>query len=446
MRKILFISLGCDKNLVDTEYMIGSLADSGYEITDDEKAADVIVINTCSFIHDAQDESVTNILEMAKHKEDGNLKALIIAGCLAQQYGDDILDELSEVDAVIGTNSYDKLPQIIDRVINNKERVVVRNDLEGLPKNNGKRIMTTGGHFEYLKIAEGCDKHCTYCVIPSLRGRYRSVPMEQLIKEAETLAENGVAELNIVAQETTLYGVDIYGRKSLHILLEKLCEIEDIHWIRLLYTYPEEIYPELIQTIKNNKKICNYLDMPIQHCNDEILRKMGRRTDKKDIINIISELRKEIPDIAIRTTLITGFPGESELQHEELKSFVSEMKFDRLGVFTYSKQDGTPAASMLDQIEEAIKEKRKEEIMLLQQEISSQKNKGYIGSSREVFVEGYIPDENIYIGRSYADAPNIDGYIFFNAYRNLDSGVFINCNITDSSEYDLIGEMYEFAE
>ena len=445
MRKILFISLGCDKNLVDTEYMIGSLAGSGYEITDDDAKADVIVINTCSFIHDAQDESVSNILSMAKHKEDGNLKALIIAGCLAQQYGDDILDELPEVDAVIGTNSYDMLPQIIERVLEG-ERVVVKNELTGLPKNNGKRIMTTGGHFEYLKIAEGCDKHCTYCVIPSLRGRYRSVPMEQLLDEARTLAENGVAELNIVAQETTLYGVDIYGRKSLHILLEKLCEIEELHWIRLLYTYPEEIYPELIDTIKNNKKICNYLDMPIQHCSDDILKRMGRKTDKSDIIDIISTLRKEIPDIVLRTTLITGFPGETEEQHEELKRFVSEMRFDRLGVFTYSRQDGTPAASMPDQIEEDIKEQRKEEIMLIQQEISADKNSGQIGKSREVFVEGYIPEEDIYVGRSYADAPNIDGYVFFNAYRTLDSGVFVNCNITESSEYDLIGEMYEFAE
>ncbi|MGI6040842.1 MAG: 30S ribosomal protein S12 methylthiotransferase RimO [Candidatus Alectryocaccobium sp.] len=445
MRKILFISLGCDKNLVDTEYMIGSLAGSGYEITDDDAKADVIVINTCSFIHDAQDESVSNILSMAKHKEDGNLKALIIAGCLAQQYGDDILDELPEVDAVIGTNSYDMLPQIIERVLEG-ERVVVKNELTGLPKNNGKRIMTTGGHFEYLKIAEGCDKHCTYCVIPSLRGRYRSVPMEQLLDEARTLAENGVAELNIVAQETTLYGADIYGRKSLHILLEKLCEIEEIHWIRLLYTYPEEIYPELIDTIKNNKKICNYLDMPIQHCSDDILKRMGRKTDKSDIIDIISTLRKEIPDIALRTTLITGFPGETEEQHEELKRFVSEMRFDRLGVFTYSRQDGTPAASMPDQIEEDVKEQRKEEIMLIQQEISADKNSGQIGKSREVFVEGYIPEEDIYVGRSYADAPNIDGYVFFNAYSTLDSGVFVNCNITESSEYDLIGEMYEFAE
>lgn len=445
MRKILFISLGCDKNLVDTEYMIGSLAGSGYEITDDDVKADVIVINTCSFIHDAQDESVSNILSMAKHKEDGNLKALIIAGCLAQQYGDDILDELPEVDAVIGTNSYDMLPQIIERVLEG-ERVVVKNELTGLPKNNGKRIMTTGGHFEYLKIAEGCDKHCTYCVIPSLRGRYRSVPMEQLLDEARTLAENGVAELNIVAQETTLYGVDIYGRKSLHILLEKLCEIEELHWIRLLYTYPEEIYPELIDTIKNNKKICNYLDMPIQHCSDDILKRMGRKTDKSDIIDIISTLRKEIPDIVLRTTLITGFPGETEEQHEELKRFVSEMRFDRLGVFTYSRQDGTPAASMPDQIEEDIKEQRKEEIMLIQQEISADKNSGQIGKSREVFVEGYIPEEDIYVGRSYADAPNIDGYVFFNAYSTLDSGVFVNCNITESSEYDLIGEMYEFAE
>ena len=439
MDKILFVSLGCDKNLVDTEYMIGALAKEGYSVTNEEAEADVIVVNTCSFIRDARDESVETILEMTERKKEGSCKTLIIAGCLAERYGDEILTELPEVDAVIGTNSYGQLPEILRRIAAG-ERLVAKEPLTGFPKTEGGRILTTGGHFSYLKIAEGCDRRCTYCAIPALRGGYRSVPMEKLIREAETLAEAGVKELNLVAQETTRYGVDLYGEKRLHVLLEKLCAIEDLHWIRILYCYPEEIYPELIETMKNQPKICRYLDLPIQHCSDEILRRMGRRTDKKNLTRIIETLREAMPDIVLRTTLITGFPGETDAQHAELLDFVEETAFDRLGVFCYSREEGTPAAEMPDQVDEETKERRREEIMLLQQEISLEKNQERIGQELEVFVEGYLPEDGVYAGRTYADAPNIDGYLFLTTDRTLSSGMFVRCIVTEASEYDLAGE------
>ncbi len=377
---------------------------------------------------------------MLRYKEEGSCRALIVAGCLAQSYGKDILDELPQVDAVIGTNSLEALKEAIDKAYAGK-RSVVRNRLKGFPKLSGKRLVTTGGHFEYLMIAEGCDICCSYCAIPQFRGSYRSVPMEQLLDEARELVKGGVSELNLVAQETTLYGVDLFEKKSLHILLNALCEIEGLRWIRLLYCYPEEIYPELIQTIKNQPKICNYLDIPIQHCNDEILGLMRRRTNKKELIDMISRLRESMPDIALRTSLISGFPSESEEQHRELLEFVREVGFDRLGVFAYSKEDGTPAAAMEYLFEEEIKQRRVEEIMLAQQEISAMRNESFIGRELEVFVEGYIPDEGIYIGRTYADAHNIDGYIFFESDKQLESGVFVNCRVTDFSEYDLYGEL-----
>jgi ribosomal protein S12 methylthiotransferase len=440
MRKVLFVSLGCDKNLVDSEHMLGSLTHGGYEITDDEARAEVIIINTCSFIHDARDESVQNILDMAQYKDAGSCRALIITGCLAQSYGKDILDELPQVDAVIGTNSFDGLCDVIDRVYAG-ERVVVKKELKGFPKITGRRVITTGGHFEYLKIAEGCSKRCSYCAIPQFRGSYRSVPMEELLDEARYLAQQGVVELDIVAQETTMYGTDIYGRKMLHVLLEELCKIEELHWIRVLYCYPEEIYPELIEAIRTQPKICKYLDIPIQHCSDGILSRMKRRTEKRELIGILNRLRSEIPDIAFRTTLISGFPGETGQQHKELMEFVKELRFDRLGVFAYSKEDGTEAAKMPDQISEEVKAARVEDIMLLQQEISTQRNESLIGKELEVFVEGFIPDDNVYIGRTYADAPNIDGYVFFESGKQLDSGAFVRCVITDFSEYDLYGEL-----
>ena len=376
---ILFISLGCDKNLVDSEVMLGLLDKKGYKIVDEESEADVIVINTCCFINDAKEESVQTILEMAEYKKEGRLKALIVTGCLAQRYQQEILDEIPEVDAVLGTTSYDKITEAVEEALAGNGHVEVT-DINALPLVDEKRLVTTGGHFAYLKIAEGCDKHCTYCIIPKLRGNYRSVPMERLIKEAEDLAEQGVKELILVAQETTVYGQDIYGEKSLHKLLKELCKISGIRWIRILYCYPEEIDDNLIQAIKEEPKICHYLDLPIQHASDEILKRMGRRTSKKQLVEIIGKLRSEIPDIALRTTLITGFPGESEANHEELMEFVDEMEFDRLGVFTYSPEEDTPAADMPEQIEESVKEDRQADLMELQQDIAFDKAEDMVGS------------------------------------------------------------------
>lgn len=441
--KVLFVSLGCDKNLVDSEKMLGALADRGYTITDDENKADVIIVNTCSFIHDAMDESVGTLLEMSEYKKKGTCKALLVTGCLAQRFKEDILKELPEVDAVFGTGSTDQLIPILDRVLE-KERVSEFAPLTGLPRSAGRRMLTTGGHYAYLKIAEGCNKHCTYCVIPSLRGGYRSVPMEELLSEARELADQGVQELILVAQETTLYGTDIYGKKSLHLLLEELCKLEGLVWIRVLYCYPEEIYPELIETMKNQPKICRYLDLPIQHACDDILRRMGRRTTKADLVKLIRSLREAMPDIVLRTTLITGFPGETEEEHHEVLDFIDEMEFDRLGVFTYSREDGTPAADMPDQIDEETKNRRRDRIMELQQEISLDKGENRVGTVMDVVIEGKVADENAYIGRSYADAPGVDGYVFIeNVTADLMSGTFVRVRINAAMEYDLIGELYD---
>ncbi|MGN0321530.1 MAG: 30S ribosomal protein S12 methylthiotransferase RimO [Oliverpabstia sp.] len=437
---IFFVSLGCDKNLVDSEEMLGALTSGGYRITDDESKADVIIINTCCFIHDAKEESIQTILEMASYKEQGNCKALIVTGCLAQRYKEEITQEIPEVDAVLGTNSQDSILEAVSKALEGKATHIFT-PLEGIPELPGKRMMTTGGYYEYLKIAEGCDKHCTYCIIPSIRGSYRSVPMEKLISQAKELAEQGVKELILVAQETTLYGKDLYGEKSLHLLLKKLCQIPGIQWIRILYCYPEEIYPELIDTIRTEKKICHYLDLPIQHASDRILKKMGRRTTKQQLKNIVGELRKNIPDIMLRTTLITGFPGETAEDHEELMEFVNEMEFERLGVFTYSPEENTPAALMDDQIEEEVKENRKEELMELQQEISLDNGEKLIGKTLTVMVEGKVADENAYVGRTYGDAPGIDGYIFINTGEMLMSGDFVRVKVTGALEYDLIGEI-----
>lgn len=437
---ILFISLGCDKNLVDSEVMLGLLDKKGYKIVDEESEADVIVINTCCFINDAKEESVQTILEMAEYKKEGRLKALIVTGCLAQRYQQEILDEIPEVDAVLGTTSYDKITEAVEEALAGNGHVEVT-DINALPLVDEKRLVTTGGHFAYLKIAEGCDKHCTYCIIPKLRGNYRSVPMERLIKEAEDLADQGVKELILVAQETTVYGQDIYGEKSLHKLLKELCKISGIRWIRILYCYPEEIDDNLIQAIKEEPKICHYLDLPIQHASDEILKRMGRRTSKKQLVEIIGKLRSEIPDIALRTTLITGFPGESEANHEELMEFVDEMEFDRLGVFTYSPEEDTPAADMPEQIEESVKEDRQAELMELQQDIAFDKAEDMVGSEVLMMVEGKVADENVYVGRTYKDAPNVDGLIFVHTDAELITGDFAKVKVTGALEYDLIGEL-----
>ena len=437
---LLFISLGCDKNLVDSEVMLGLLAKEGYQMVDDEQEADVIVINTCCFIHDAKEESIQTILEMAQYKEEGRLKALIVTGCLAQRYQQEILDEIPEVDAVLGTTAYTEIARAIEEALEGKGKVTTE-DLNALPLTDPHRIVTTGGHYAYLKIAEGCGKHCTYCIIPKLRGDYRSVPMERLIAEAKDLAEQGVRELILVAQETTLYGKDLYGEKSLYRLLKELCRIDGIRWIRILYCYPEEIDDPLIQVIKEEKKICHYLDLPIQHASDEVLRRMGRRTSKEQLKAVIGKLREEIPDICLRTTLITGFPGETKEQHEELMEFVDEMEFDRLGVFTYSPEEDTPAAEMPDQISEEIKEERQAELMELQQDIAFDAAENMIGKEVLVMIEGKVADENAYVGRTYKDAPGVDGLIFINTEEELMSGDFAKVKVTGALEYDLIGEL-----
>ena len=438
--KILFISLGCDKNLVDTEVMLGMLASRGYEMTNDEQEADIIVINTCCFIHDAKEESIQNILDMAEYKKNGSAKALIVTGCMAERYRQEILDEIPEVDEVLGTTAYDRILDAVDAALAGQHEVMTA-DLDALPLPETKRLVTTGGHFAYLKIAEGCDKHCTYCIIPKIRGNFRSVPMERLLKEAQDLAEQGVKELILVAQETTLYGKDLYGEKSLPKLLRELCKISGIRWIRILYCYPEEITDELIRVMKEEPKICHYLDLPIQHANDTILKRMGRRTSKQELIDIVQKLRKEIPDICLRTTLITGFPGETQEQHEEVMEFIDTLEFDRLGAFTYSPEEDTPAATFEDQIDETVKEDRQADIMELQQEIAFDKAEDMIGREVLVMIEGKVADENAYVGRTYRDAPNVDGLIFINTDVELISGDFAKVKVTGALDYDLIGEL-----
>lgn len=437
--KIMFISLGCDKNLADTEEMLGILRAEGYEFTDDETDAEIIVVNTCCFINDAKEESINTICEMAECKKRYKCNSLIVTGCLAQRYKDEIIKEIPEVDAVVGTSSYDTIADVVRSVMEGKT-VTQFMDLDRLPQTATDRIVTTGGYYAYLKIAEGCDKNCTYCIIPKIRGHYRSVPMEKLVAQAEKLAENGVKELILVAQETTVYGKDIYGKKSLHLLLKKLCGIKGIYFIRILYCYPEEIYDELIDTIISEKKICHYLDMPIQHCNDNILKRMGRRTNKKELIDIVHKLRERIPDIVLRTTLISGFPGETPEAHRELMEFVDEMEFDRLGVFAYSPEEKTPAADFDDQIDDELKKDRREAIMEMQQDIAFEKSESMIGKELVAIIEGKVADENAYVGRTYMDAPGVDGYIFINADDEFMSGDLVRVRVTGASEYDLIGE------
>lgn len=438
--KILFISLGCDKNLVDSEVMLGMLSERGYSFTDDEEEAEIVVVNTCCFINDAKEESVNTILQMAELKKNKKVKALIVAGCLAQRYQEEIQREIEEVDAILGTASIECIADTIQEVLEGKGINHIA-PLDTPPLGDRKRLVTTGGHYAYLKIAEGCEKHCTYCIIPKVRGSYRSIPMEQLVAEAERLAEGGVKELILVAQETTLYGQDLYGERMLPVLLKRLCEIPAIFWIRILYCYPEEITDELIETIKKEKKVCHYLDIPIQHGSDAVLRRMGRNTNNAEIRRMIEKLRSNIPDICLRTTLITGFPGETAADHEELMKLVDECEFDRLGVFTYSPEEDTPAATMSGQIEEDIKEARKAEIMELQQEIAFEAAQDMIGKELYAMVEGKVADEDAYVARTYKDAPNVDGYLFINTDRSLMSGDFVKVRITGSYEYDLIGEI-----
>lgn len=443
--KLFCVSLGCDKNLVDTEKMLGLLNSEGYAFTDDEREADAILINTCCFIGDAKEESVNTILEMARLKEEGRCRALVVAGCLAQRYKEEILEEIPEVDGILGTTSCDEIVNVLNGILGREKAAPVScfHDLAEPPTGGENRVVTTGGYYAHLKIAEGCDKRCTYCIIPYLRGSFRSVPMEQLVQEAGQLAEQGVKELILVAQETTLYGKDLYGGKTLPKLLHELAKVPGIQWIRLQYCYPEEITDELIEAIRTEEKVCHYLDIPIQHASDRILRRMGRRTNQAQLRAMIAKLRREIPDIALRTTLISGFPGETQEDHEELMTFVDEMEFERLGVFAYSAEEDTPAYSFPDQVPQEVKEERRDEIMQLQQEIAFEKSEDMVGRVLTVLIEGKVVDEPAYVGRTYMDAPGVDGLIFVNADVELMSGDFVRVRVTGSAEYDLIGEIYD---
>ncbi|MBO5282087.1 MAG: 30S ribosomal protein S12 methylthiotransferase RimO [Lachnospiraceae bacterium] len=438
--KILFISLGCDKNLVDTEDMLGLLQQKGYTFTDDENECEIAVVNTCCFIGDAKEESINTLLEMAELKKTGQLKVLVAAGCLAQRYREEIQQEIPEVDAIVGTTAITQIADAIEQVLAGRTAQMFQ-EIDALPVTDTGRVLTTGGHYAYLKIAEGCNKRCSYCIIPKVRGSHRSVPMEALLREARELADQGVKELILVAQETTLYGVDLYGEKSLHRLLHALAQIPGIFWIRILYCYPEEITEELIQAIKNEPKVCHYLDIPIQHASDRILRRMGRRTTQTQLREMIGHLREEIPDICLRTTLIAGFPGETQEDHEKLMDFIKEMEFDRLGVFTYSQEEDTPAAEMPDQIPQEQKEAWQQEIMELQQEIAFDKAEDMVGSVLTVMIEGKVADEEVYVARTYRDAPGVDGYLFVNTSASLMTGDLVRVRVTDCNEYDLIGEI-----
>ncbi len=436
--KVLLISLGCDKNLVDSEVMLGLLNKAGHQLTNDETEADVVVVNTCAFISDAKEESINTIIEMGELKKTGKLKKLIVAGCLSQRYKDEIMKELPEIDVIIGATNYDK---IVEAIGTDEESIV--DDINYTPRPIAERIVTTNASMAYFKIAEGCNKLCTYCIIPHIRGRYRSMPMDSLIASAEKLASDGIKELVLVAQETTLYGVDLYGEKKLPKLLTKLSEIEGIEWIRLLYCYPEEITDELIEVMATNPKICHYVDIPIQHSENAILKRMGRRTSREDIVELVGRLRTAMPDIAIRTTLISGFPGETQELHDGLVDFVDECEFDRLGVFTYSPEEGTPAAEYEDQVDGELAAKWRDEIMELQQEISYEKNQQMIGSTQKVLIEGYLVDDDVYVGRTYRDAPGVDGIVFVSAPYELISGSFVDVKITEANEYDLTGVIVE---
>lgn len=443
--KVFLVSLGCDKNLVDSEHISGILQASGYTFTDDESEADVIIINSCCFINDAKEESINTIFEMAKYKSD-RCKALVLAGCLAQRYHDEIKDEIPEIDICIGTTAFDDIAKTLDEYFKDKRKIVDLEDINCPAGFKAPREISTFGGYGYLKIAEGCDKHCTYCIIPKVRGDFRSVPIENVLEEAKQMASLGIKEINLIAQETTMYGTDLYGKKSLHILIHELSKIDGIKWVRILYCYPEDIYDELIEEIKNNEKVCHYLDLPIQHASDRILKLMGRQTTQAEIKSKIDALRKAVPDIVLRTTLISGFPSESDKDHKEVLDFVEDAKFDRLGVFTYSQEEGTPAAGMDDQIDEDVKVRRRNQIMELQQEIVFDKNESLVGEEFEAIIEGKIPMENAYIGRTYMDAPGVDSNIFVVTDEELMSGDFVKVSVTGANDYDLIGDLTERLE
>ena len=436
--KILLVSLGCDKNRVDSEHMLGLLSERGHMIVDDENKAEAIIVNSCCFIGDAKEESINTILEMAEYKKSGKLKRLVVTGCLAQRYAEDIKAEIPEVDAIVGTTAFDSIVQAVESEGFCEKLLSIDRLVPG-----NKRIISGESYVSYLKIAEGCGKHCTYCVIPSVRGNYRSVPMEELLSEARYLAENGTSELILVAQETTLYGTDLYGKKSLHVLLEKLSEIEGLNWIRVMYCYPEEIYDELLDTMAANEKIVNYLDIPVQHASDRILKAMGRKTSRKGILSVLKKIKKKMPDAALRTSLITGFPGETKEDVEILKDFIKEAGFARIGVFTYSREENTPAAVMPGQVPEREKKRRRKEIMQLAAGLSKERLKGMVGKTLSVMIEGFLPDEEVYVGRSYMDAPEIDGCVFLFSDEKHMSGEVVKALITGADKYDLTGEILE---
>ncbi len=443
--KLYFVSLGCDKNLVDSEKMLAILAGHSIEITDDAAFAEIIIVNTCSFIRDAKEESIETILELASYKEQGVCRTLIVTGCLAQRYADEIEKEIPEVDAIVGTTAYDRIWEAVEESLSGK-KVRLLSELDYLPAKLTKRIGSAAGYTAYLKIAEGCNKRCTYCIIPSLRGNYRSVPMEELLTEAEELAGKGVKELIVIAQETTVYGIDLYGEKKLPELLAKLCKIDGIEWIRLMYCYPEEITELLLDTMAAQPKICHYLDLPIQHCNDTVLKRMGRKTNKKDLMEKIQLIRDRMPDAALRTTLISGFPGETKEQHEECIEFVCDTRFDRLGVFPYSPEEGTPAAEYENQLEDERKRQWADEIMEASQRIIFEENEKLVGRTMRVIVEGFLPEEEVYVGRTYRDAPDVDGCVFFTAPYEIISGTMLTVLVTDANGYDLMGELWNEGE
>ncbi|MCI5726562.1 MAG: 30S ribosomal protein S12 methylthiotransferase RimO [Clostridium sp.] len=433
--KVGLVSLGCDKNRIDSEILLDSVS-KRFEITNKAKESDIIIINTCGFIEKAKQESINTILEMANYKNTGKCKLLIATGCLTQRYGDELKELIPEIDIMLGVNDYNKLAEYIDNFINNKEKAISVNYSDS-NINEGDRILTTNSYTAYLRIAEGCNNFCTYCVIPKIRGKFRSRTKESIIEEAKKLAKQGVKELILVAQDTTLYGTDLYGKKVLHELINDLSKIEEIKWIRLLYCYPEEIYSELIDEVKNNQKVAKYFDLPIQHINSRILKLMGRKTNREQIENTIKLIREKISNVVLRTSLIVGFPSETKEEFEELKDFLSEYKLDKVGVFAYSQEEGTPAARMDNQIDENIKLEREKELMILQKNISKEINELKIGNKYDILVEGYNGDR--YYGRSMEMVPEVDGYILFNSEEEIHKGQFVKVEITKSTDYDLIG-------
>lgn len=442
-KKVFIETLGCSKNQVDSEIMLGIMNENGFDLAEREVEADVIIINTCGFIESAKTESVETIIDFAELKETGNCKVLIVSGCLSQRYKDELKKEIPEVDAFLGTTNFVEVAKIVDDIFSETETNASHFDIDADVDYELPRILTSPSYTAYIKISEGCDNRCTYCIIPKLRGKYKSRKMENIIEEVKFLAENGTKELIIIAQDITRYGLDIYGEYRLVDLLDELSKVEGIKWIRLQYSYPDIIDDELIDLIARNEKICDYLDIPIQHCNDEVLKVMNRRTTKEHIINVIQKLRSKVPGIAIRTSLIAGFPGETDEQFNELYEFVKETEFDRLGVFSYSREEDTPAAKLPNQIDEEIKEERQVAIMALQKDISLKKNMAKIGTVYDILIEEKVNGEDVYVGRSQYDAPDVDGIVFVNSKKELMVGEFVKVTITDALEYDLIGEVLD---